>query len=160
MAPKRCDNTNLHFHANIWRLAVAAQQEMIWCVCQVNWIISYQCCCSCLLTWINYLLQKMIFTSQNFRLRKTFKYTTWRINVEQFYTHNGEGCASKGQQMFLCCSSVHEPFLQDCTSQSCKCSAMNRTCWGVGCKKQGVASLLAWQQRYCFEPPLPETVWR
>lgn len=30
---------------------------------------------------------------------------------------------------------------------------MNGACWGVGCKKQGVASLLAWQQRYCFESP-------
>lgn len=37
---------------------------------------------------------------------------------------------------------------------------MKGTCWGVGCKKQGVASLLAWQQRYCFAPRRLKTVWR
>lgn len=52
------------------------------------------------------------------------------------------------------CSSAHvKPHCKVAPAPFCKSSAMNGACWGVGCKKQGVASLSAWQQRYCFESP-------
>lgn len=135
-----------HFPDNMPRLAVTAQHEIIWCACSVNWMrIRYN--------WLQKWYSGFAFQNKH----GVEILTNTRLSSMLLWSINASQQQQQQQQMFLSCSSAPQPLfarLHQPISQVLGYETQH--VWGVGCKKQGVASLLAWQQRYCFKPPLPE----